>query len=234
MNSKFLTGFKRRNSKRQVGLVFTSLPNRPPLDNGNRVLGSSKVIEKLNAEYNIGMDSNATHRNMQNYDKIFLPRFFLGSAGRHVGQYFAGVDNFSYFLPCFDTHLNVSIMRRDGSMKTTTGTFDETIIDSRAIQVPAPQARNRYVVYFGDDYPLVQILNTQGNGRVLIIQDSHGLPFSAFLALSAQELDIVDLRHFIGSIREFISQKHYDMVLILYGPIVSDGRFRDLADRLYE
>ena len=193
----------------------------------------AKVIEKLNAEYNIGMDSDATHRNMQNYDKIFLPRFFLGSAGRHVGQYFIGIDDFSYFVPRFDTHLGVS---REGSTgtKTKTGTFGETIIDSYAIQVPAPLARNRYAVYFGGDSPLVQICNTQGNGRILIIQDSHGLPFSAFLALSAQELDIVDLRHFIGSIREFVSQKHYDTILILYGPIVSDSRFRDLAERLYE
>ena len=94
--------------------------------------------------------------------------------------------------------------------------------------------RNRYAVYFGKDYPLVQIVNAQGKGRVLVIQDSHGLPFSAFLALSVMELDIVDLRHFIGSLREFVSQKDYDLILILYGPIIFDSRFKHLADRLYE
>ena len=194
-----------------------------------------KVIEKLNAEHHLDLDPDETHRNLQNYDRFFHPLSFLGSTGRQVGRYYAGVDDFSYYLPHFDTQIDVSILRNNGLREEKSGTFFDAIVDTHSIKDPTPLgrkiSRNRYTVYFGNDHPLVQIFNAQGNRRILMIQDSHGLPFSAFLALSAQEIDIIDLRYFPGSIRDFISQKKYDMILMLGGDIFS---MRELMERLYK
>ena len=195
----------------------------------------AKTIEKLNAEYHLDLDPDETHRNIQSYDKFFHPLSFLGSTGKQIGRYYAGVDDFSYYLPRFDTQIDISIIRKDGLYDETSGTFFDAIVDTHSIQDPTPLgrriSRNRYAVYFGDDHPLVQVFNAQGNRRVLMIQDSHGLPFSAFLALSVQEIDIIDLRYFTGSVREFISQKKYDMILMLGGGIFSN---RESTARLYK
>ena len=54
--------------------------------------------------------------------------------------------------------------------------------------------------------------------KVLVIQDSYGLPFSSFLSLRVKELRTIDLRHFEGKEIEYIKEYKPDIVLMIYNP----------------
>ncbi len=76
------------------------------------------------------------------------------------------------------------------------GSFEETIVREDLIKAKDIRA-NRYAVYSGGDWPLVSITNKKvDEGKVLIIQDSFGLPFSAFMSFNFRQTDIIDLRYF--------------------------------------
>lgn len=153
--------------------------------------------------------------------KTELPKSFLGSQGKRVGKIYGGVDNFTFFVPNIETHFNVKIINDDGSIKSeTVGEFNDTVIKKNPVQSNAPIETNRYAAYIGGDYPLTKIINyNQTNGKLLIIQDSFGLPFSSFMSLNFKETDMIDLRHFKrSSLMEYLESNQYDLVLFLYNP----------------
>ena len=80
--------------------------------------------------------------------------------------------------------------------------------------------QNKYACYFGGDFPeiIIQNENINSNKRVLIIQDSYGLPFSAFMSLRVKELKMIDLRHFEKSEIEEIKEFNPDVVIMMYNP----------------
>ena len=93
--------------------------------------------------------------------------------------------------------------------------------------------RWRHAYIYGDQ-PLERIENKMvDNGKhVLIIHDSFGNCVVPFLAMGIQYVDSLDLRHFNGSLHNYIEKEKPDMVIVLYnadmlqGPTVKrDGVF---------
>ncbi|MDR0871304.1 MAG: hypothetical protein LBN39_10990 [Planctomycetaceae bacterium] len=192
-----------------------------------------KVIEKLNSQFHCGLDSDNYYRDIQNYERIESKNPFLGSQGKRVGRYYAGVDDFSYLLPKFETNLRVKITKRNAEEELN-GSFQDTIFKKKFIE-STDVAENQYAVYFGGNYPKIEIINSQGKGSILIIQNSHGRPFSAFMTQYFQITVIVDLRHFQGSLRDFISKNSFDVVLIIYDSVTIMGTDpKMMFDRLQE
>lgn len=58
------------------------------------------------------------------------------------------------------------------------------------------------------------------NGKILLIHDSFGDCVISFLALGVKYGEALDLRHFTGSVQEYIKQTEPDVVLVLYIPNV--------------
>lgn len=170
------------------------------------------ITEILNKKYEFNIDDFYT--NIENYECINKEKCFLGSIGKRIGKYYGGVDDFEYILPKFTTDLKLTKNNTE-----IEGSFEDTIIVEELID-NEDIISNRYACYFGRDYAELKIKNNNilSNKKVLLIQDSYGLPVSAMLILRVKELRTLDLRHFEGKEIEYIKEYNPDIVLIMYNP----------------
>lgn len=160
----------------------------------------------------------------ENWDKHILPNYFLGSHGRRVGIGFAGLDDFIYLTPKFDTRMSCTIPSL-GIFRS--GDFFAAAFDERQISgKPNYYGSTPYTAHTGDDYPLVlyQNENAPSTKRILMIKDSFGLPLEGFLATAFREVETLDLRHLEGKTGvEAIADFRPDVVIVMYNPYVMEG-----------
>lgn len=84
-----------------------------------------KIAQYCEQKYHLSVKQETLDIN--NYDKILYPRSFLGSRGRRVGEYYAGVDDFVYINPLFDVSQTVRLNTIETVERT--GDFLSTIIN---------------------------------------------------------------------------------------------------------
>lgn len=176
-----------------------------------------EVVDYLNENYNMNLDEEGFYTDLNNYNQTTYKDFFLGSQGRRVGRFYAGVDDYTLITPNFDTDYEVTINKSDSST-TYTGNFEETILKENLLDESKSVYTNRYASYFGGDYPEVIVknkLNTSGK-KVLIVKDSYALPFSAFLSNMFAETRLVDLRYYKEDLSTYINEYKPDLVLYVY------------------
>lgn len=181
---------------------------------------TGRVVEKLNTLFGIELDSEGFYTNIDNYNKEVFENNFLGSQGRRVGKYFAGVDDFSLITPKYDTSYKVTVKKKN-KIETFEGDFKEAIIRNEILE-DKNVFTNRYVSYFGADYPEVIIENRSNlNGKkVLIVKDSFGIPFSAFMSTMAEETRMLDTRYYKDkSVAEYALEYKPDVVIYIYRSI---------------
>lgn len=178
------------------------------------------IMEFLNENY--GVDYNKKTTDINSFTVAKYKDSFLGSQGRRVGKYYGGIDDYVLLCPDFATNYDIEILSHFGYINKKTGSFEDAIVESDFIDANSPVITNKYAAYFGGDFPLLKITNKNvSNGRVLILQDSFGLPFSAFMSLNFNQVDIMDLRYFREqTFFEYIDERKYDMVFFLYNPSV--------------
>lgn len=79
------------------------------------------------------------------------------------------------------------------------------------------EGRDKYGVFFGSNQPLIEAKTAAGTGRrLLVIKDSYANCFVPFALQDFDEVDMVDLRYFNESLKEFMNAENYTDVLVLY------------------
>lgn len=179
-----------------------------------------ETIEALKDKYEIELDEEEKYVSSNSYHQQFLEQSFLGSQGRRVGKYYAGLDDFTLMIPSFETDYTVTIHKIDNTI-VREGSFEEAIIDSSLIN-KKDAFTNRYAAYFGADYPEVTIQNHLADTKlnVLVVKDSFALPYTAFLSTMVSEVHMLDLRYYDEmSIEEYVTAHDIDVVLYVYKSI---------------
>ena len=144
--------------------------------------------------------------------------WFLGSHGKRVGEYFAGVDDFILYTPNFATDMSMYIPKHKSF---TSGTFEQTLVKSSYLDEPNYFDETPYCTYTGGDYPLVHHVNYNAKNdiKVLIIKDSFTLATQAFLSTQVREVDVIDPRYYTDmSIAEYVAASSPDIVLTMINP----------------
>ena len=179
-----------------------------------------EVVDYLKETIGMDLDPNQFYTNKENYSCINYEKSFLGSQGRRVGKYYDGVDDYTLILPNYETSYTVTIHKTNGS-STHEGTFEEAIVKYHLLKNPDDLFTNRYAAYFGADFPEVIVENhlADNDKKILILKDSFGLPFSAFLSTMVSETRLIDKRYFSGSLEEYIKAYNPDLVLYVYKSI---------------
>jgi hypothetical protein len=79
-----------------------------------------------------------------------------------------------------------------------------------------------YDAYLYGNRELVTIHNNllRDGRKILLIKDSFANVVAPFLSIGIENLDIVDLRYFTGSIKSYIEKHIPDTVVIMYNPSV--------------
>ncbi len=178
-----------------------------------------EVVDYLKQNMNIDLDENNIYTNIDNYDSRLFPNSFLGSQGRRVGEYYAGLDDYELVYPKFDTDYKVTINK--GSVQSVSeGKFHEAIVKKHLL-AGDDVFTNRYASYFGGDFPEVIVENNKihNDTKVLIIKDSFALPFSAFLSTMVEETRLLDTRYYDGTVEDYINEYNPDLVLYVYKSI---------------
>ena len=170
-----------------------------------------QVTDKLAKDYGLHLDPDRYYTDLSHYTLTTYSDVFLGSQGRRVGRYYAGVDDYTFIAPEFDTQYEVKIRKND-EISASSGSFDEAIVHSKALDMSASVWTNRYTAYFEGDYAEV-IVNNQSapnQTKLLIVKDSFALPFSAYLSTMTSELRMLDFRYF--------DQNQFDSYVQAYQP----------------
>lgn len=182
-----------------------------------------KVVDKLAKDYDLCLDDEGFYTNLNHYEMTTYENSFLGSQGRRVGRYYAGVDDYTLITPKFETKYEVTIYKSDGA-RAYEGDFTQAIVHKDLLDIKKTVYTNRYAAYFGADYPEVVIKNewVENNKKILIIKDSFALPFSAFLSTMTEEIHMLDLRYYDeNKLGDYIEDYNPDLVLYVYKSVTT-------------
>lgn len=98
-------------------------------------------------------------------------------------------------------------------------------------------AKNKYLVFLGGDEPLIRLKSIEcTNGKtVLLIKNSYGNPFAAFLTANYENVLVVDYRYTDISIKDLVNEYEVNDVIILNGIYSSNTpnhieRLRDIIE----
>lgn len=185
-------------------------------------LWASQVLaEKLNKNY--GFNFDPYYYKKDNYNIIKYNSFWLGSQGRRVGFYMAGLEDFEVLLPKYDTDFSLEIPSEN---RIYSGNYEKTLLDMKILEKIAGYTKEEHLSKI-DAYhlsrlknqPLVNITNNKKNNnggkRILIIQDSFSRYLSTYIAADISYIDIIYPRDFDGNIREYIRRTNPDIVIMI-------------------
>ena len=184
------------------------------------------MLQKLAKMYPESFKYDASYFQKSNYNITVLEDFFLGTQGRRVGAYYIGKEDFLVYSPKFETNFTVQrYFNGEGQVENLTGSFDETIVCSEALDPERAnggtsngRATDTYSYYTGSDMAVVRIINNDPNatGRIVMVKDSFARMTVPFLACGVKEICMVDLRHYKGSLYEYIEDISPDLVMLYY------------------
>lgn len=149
----------------------------------------------------------------EKYKKEVYEEQFLGSLGKKWTTAKVKPDDFTLMYPEFETSLSLEITTEAVSREG-----DFSIVYNMDNMVKDYQGINTYVTYLWGDVASVKLRNAMEaeDKKILIIKDSYVNAMAPFLALGVSEVDMLDLRHFTGSVKTYIEKEKPDVVIVAY------------------
>lgn len=173
-------------------------------------------------KYNYGFAYDERNVNSDNFTRHTLQDSFIGSLANRVGTWYAGVDDFTFIYPNFDTSFTYDKYYPYGLVKhyTRVGSFSDTLLFKERIGNVDKALAYRDNCYFDGNPALVNITNDNVlDGKLLVVQDSFGKSVTPFLALNFHQIDVLDLRDYKGmTLLDYVKENQYDYVMIIYSP----------------
>lgn len=189
------------------------------------------VVEMLYNNYGISCDPKGYYRDLNNYDITYYEDNFLGSQGRRVGRFVAGVDDYTFIAPKFSIDYEVYDMIASPNEAVFKGGFYDCIAKSYILENP-DISTNRHGAYFEYDYGCLVIKNNSVDNdiKIMLIKDSFSLPFAAFLSTCVSELHMIDLRDENTPIAsQYAMENDFDAVIMMYNTEVFNDEMFSLG-----
>lgn len=180
---------------------------------------ASRFCDTLEERYGETLDTEGFYKDKENYNFITYEDIFLGSMGRKTGRFYTEVDDFTLIYPKFATSYNYEDSI-SGDLQYT-GRFEEALIATPVIrQSSRPFDTDMYGMYlYGNPaFSHIENLDQPEGIKVCVIKDSFAVPFSAFLSLRCNTVDLIDPRFYEGDYYETIEAGDYDYVVLMFSP----------------
>ncbi len=171
----------------------------------------TRIVDYLVENEMIG-PVDAKYTDINNFTTETYSRWFLGSASRRTGIYFAGVDDFSVIRPGFENGgvtfevPSKSIFRE--------GDFAEVCFDSDAIQL-GYYIQYPYNVYMDNDFERFRNPGAPVDLKVLSLGDSFTNVPSVYLPLIFQNCDELDMRYYHDDFAAYYTDYDPDIIICL-------------------
>lgn len=176
-------------------------------------LRAAKVVGDKLREYDIPVDDS--HYDLQAFDVEVLPDYFLGSQGKRATLSRATPDDFSILHPKFPTEITLNIPEKNIH---DSGDF-ELVYDKKQVEKCDYYNLSPYHMYGYGDMQVMDIENLlmpSTDKKVLIIRDSFCDTMAPMLSLGIRNLMTLDVRHFTGSVKNYIAVHKPDVVIVMY------------------
>ena len=180
------------------------------------------LCEFMNDSYGYRIDTSVF--DPENYDTIIFPDSFLGSQGRKVTTVYCEKEDFPVVMPKYDTDLEVFISLTN---RTYTGSIQDTLFDYESLEAGISDiyGRDAYNFYGYGNRALITTHNNDINdgSRVLVIKTSDANVMVPYLSAVLEDLYVIDLRRFNGSLRTFINETAPDTVIVVADAVNLEG-----------
>ena len=179
-------------------------------------LDADKLLARtLNEQFGYSIDESVY--DLSNYVVEYTSYDFLGTQGQKVTSVYTEPERMPLLVPKYPTNLDVFITTKGKAH----GPIEEVLLDTSLKDTPNGDLHTAspYPYYGYGDQKLVQIRNNDvHDGRhVLILKTSFARPMYCFLPNIAEYIDIIDPRHFLGSVERYIELTDPKTVLVICG-----------------
>lgn len=173
------------------------------------------LCEFMNENYGYYIDTSIF--DPENYDTFILEDQWIGSQGKKVTTAYCEKENFPVVIPKYNTNLEVFV---SGKNERYYGSIQDTLFgygDSVTNDPKKLYSWNAYGLYGYGDQQLITIHNNDihDGSSMLIIKTSVANVMHPYLSAAVEDLYVIDLRHFKGSLRTFINETDPDTVVIV-------------------
>ena len=151
-----------------------------------------------------------------NYRLEWSDAKMLGTQGRKATPIYTDYEKLPIIHPLYDSDLTVFNSKLNATVQ---GTIEETLFDYSRIVGGNPLRDTRYQFYGYGDRAYIGIHNNlkPDGKRILVIKESFADCMIPYMSNMAENIDVIDLRHFKGSLQSMISKNQPDIVVMVYG-----------------
>lgn len=185
-------------------------------------LAFGELVNKLNTDYNINLDSDKFYTNKENYNFITYEECYVGSMGRKTGTLYGGVDDFTLVYPKFKT--SYSFYSKNGEQEVNgEGRFEEALLSTspfRTENITYALEADKYFSYLHGNLGLVHVhnKNNENGPKVLFIKDSLAVPLATFLSTVCSDVYLIDPRYYKEDIPKFANETDLDFIFMSFYP----------------
>lgn len=175
-------------------------------------LFTAQVLSQyINDQYQLGLDPGMIADDKMQTE--YMRQCWVGEIGRKTSASFSGKDDFEYITPIDPGSFHLMIPSRKVD---ETGGFSVMINDS-VFNAPDLYKDSFYYAYLFRNDPLQIIDNLEDrSGKILIIKDSYAQAVDPFLAMTADELTVWDVRYNETDLRDYLTEHPVDLVIVMY------------------
>lgn len=178
------------------------------------VWASGKIADRLNNEYDLGISTAIG--NLDNYKVDVFKKYCFGSQGKKATLRFADPEDISLIYPKADTDFTVTY----DNNAPLSGRFEDTLLRKDVFDKIDYYNISTYSAYFHGNHSLTKLHNNKiDNGKkMLYIMDSFSASVVPYLATEIEDMVVLDLRSFNGSVMSVIEDFNPDTVVVAYNP----------------
>ena len=178
------------------------------------VWAAGQIAEELNTRYDYGIDPGIG--NLNNYNVEVFEKYCFGSQGKKATLKYADPEDISFIYPKTDTDFTVVYDKGDA----LNGKFEDTLLRKSVFDKIDYYNVSTYSAYFHGNHSLTTIHNNKlSNGkRIVYIMDSFSASVVPYLANEVEDMLVLDLRNFDGSVTNAIEKFDPDTVIVAYNP----------------
>ena len=174
---------------------------------------------------NMGFSIDTDIFNEENYT-VTYPGEWLGSQGKQVTEVYCDSEPFPVVIPKYDSDITAFLSKKNA---TVSGRIEDVLLDWSILEQTDIYTRRNYDFYSYGNLALISIHNNLLNDgkRVLMVKRSFADSMVPSLAACVENLDVIDLRYFDGSLQSYIEATKPDTIIAVYGvgEVAVDGSY---------
>lgn len=178
------------------------------------VWAAGKIAEELNKKYSCGLDLSLA--DLSNYNVDVYEDYCFGSQGKKTTLKYADPEDISLIYPKADTDFTVQYDKGE----ILNGRFEDTLLKKSVFDKIDYYNISTYSAYFHGNHSITTVHNNKvANGkRMVYIMDSFSASVIPYLATEIEDILVLDIRSFNGSVTNAIKGFDPDTVVVAYNP----------------